>query len=144
MTPNPSAVTPSPRALVRVLLLVVGSGSLALGVLGMFLPLLPTTPFVLLAAGCFAHAWPRAHAWLRGSAWFGPICRSGEEGRYLPPRAKGIALVMTTLSFAATIVFGPTSWWVRGPVLALGLVIVTWLSRLPTQPPEHGGMAHGP
>ncbi len=120
----------------RVLLFIAGSLSLVLGVLGAFLPLLPTTPFVLLTAGCYARASPRAHAWLRNNRFFGPICRSGEEGRYLPPRAKAVAITVTLLSFGATIIFALELWWLRLIVGALGVAVLTWLFRLPTQPPD--------
>lgn len=118
---------------VRVLLFLAGSLSLALGVVGVFLPLLPTTPFVLLAAGCYMRASPAAYQWLRANRYFGPICRSGTEGRYLPPRAKAFAVGITLLSFAASIVL-IANWPVRIVLVALGLAVTTWLIRLPTQP----------
>ena len=100
----------------RILLFIGGSMSLVLGVLGAVLPLLPTAPFVLLAAGCYARAHPGAHRWLRNNRFFGPICRSGEEGRYLPPRAKAFAVGVTVLSFGVTIIFALHAWWLRALV----------------------------
>ncbi len=119
----------------RALLVFVGSASLLLGMLGVILPMLPTTPFVLLAAGCFAKAWPPAHRWLRANRFFGPICRSGEEGRYLPPRAKALAILFTLASFTATIVFVVTPWPWRAALVTLCVVVTTWLVRMPTRPP---------
>lgn len=119
---------------VRMLLLAGGTLSLALGILGVVLPLLPTTPFVLLAAGCYARGWAPAHRWLRANRFFGPICRSGVEGRYLPPRAKAVAIAFTVASFGATITFALHSWPLRALVAAIGLLVTAWLVRLPTQP----------
>jgi hypothetical protein len=129
-----SPSVPETALAVRILLGVGGTLALGLGVLGAFLPLLPTTPFVLLAAGCYARAWPRAHRWLRANRFFGPICRSGKEGRYLPPRAKGAAIVFTVLSFGATIVFAVHTWLLRALLIALGLGVILWLASIPTEP----------
>lgn len=120
----------------RTLLLIGGTLALGLGVLGVVLPLLPTTPFVLLAAGCYVRSSPRAYGWIRRHPYLGPICRSGREGRYLPARAKWIAISVTAISFGVTFLLAPPSWWCRAPVVVLGALVVGWLVRLPTRPPE--------
>ena len=133
--PTPELVGPSRHSPpVRALLLVGGTLALVLGVIGVVLPLLPTTPFVLLAAGCYSRAWAPAHRWLRANRFFGPICRSGVEGRYLPPRAKAFAIVLTVISFGATIVHAVSAWWLRVLLGAVGLLVLAWLIRLPTKP----------
>lgn len=132
--PSPPPSIPPTRPVVRALLFAGGSLALILGTVGTVLPLLPTTPFVLLAAGCYARASPRAHRWLRANRFFGPICRSGEEGRYLPARAKAVAVTVTALSFGATLLFALHAWWPRAIVGALGLAVLVWLLRMPTEP----------
>ena len=67
--------------MVRYALLMAGFLSLALGTIGIFLPLLPTTPFVLLAAVCFAKASPRFHNWLLQHRTFGPIVIASRKTR---------------------------------------------------------------
>ena len=64
----------TPRA-VRWLLWLAGTVALGLGIVGVVLPGLPTTPFVLLAAACYAKASPRLHRWLRAHRLFGPMVR---------------------------------------------------------------------
>ena len=118
----------------RACLVLGGTASLVLGVIGIVVPLLPTTPFVLLAAGCYARAWPPAHRWLRANRFFGPICRSGEEGRHLPPRAKAIAIGLTLASFGGTIAFAVSAWPARAILAVLGALVLAWLVRLPTRP----------
>ncbi len=132
--PEPPPERPPLSVPVRVLLVGGGTLALVLGAVGVVLPLLPTTPFVLLAAGCYARAWAPAHRWLRKNRFFGPICRSGVEGRYLPPRAKAVAVGLTVLSFGATISFAVASWPLRIVLALLGLAVTTWLARLPTRP----------
>lgn len=88
-------------------IIFVGAGSLALalGVIGIFVPLLPTTPFLLLAAWCFAKSSPRLHAWLLADPRFGPLIRNWQERGAIPLHAKAIALVMLSVSLASIFVF---------------------------------------
>ncbi len=65
---------------------------LALALAGVFLPLLPTTPFVLVAAACFARSSEKWHQWLLGNRSFGPMIRRWEEQRCISRRVKAIAL----------------------------------------------------
>lgn len=83
----------------RTLWLIIGLTSLALGIAGVVLPLLPTTPFVLLSAYCFARSSPRLHDWLLGHTIFGPLISNWEQHRAISPRAK----VLAVLSMAAVV-----------------------------------------
>ena len=86
----------------RGLLVAAGVVSLGLAVAGAVLPGLPTTPFVLLSAACFAKSSPRMHAWLLANRWLGPMVRDWEAHRSLPLKVKWLAtsmmLVMVSLS----------------------------------------------
>ena len=68
--------------------------ALLLGILGLFLPLLPTTPFLLLASWCFARGSERLHRWLLSHRVFGEYLRNFEAGRGIPLKAKIVATVM--------------------------------------------------
>lgn len=72
----------------------------ALGIVGAFLPLMPTTIFLILAAGCFARSSPRLEAWLLDHAQFGPTLRAWRENGAIPPRAKAFAVVGMAAGFA--------------------------------------------
>lgn len=109
--------------------LIAGALALALGVLGIFLPLLPTTPFVLLAAFCFARGSARCEAWLLGHPRFGPMVRDWRTYRAVPLRAKQAAwLMMSISSLISALVMTRLRWLPALCCLLVGL----WLWRLPT------------
>lgn len=78
----------------KTLYIVLGSISLALGILGIFLPLLPTTPFLLLTAALYFKGSPRLYNWLLNHRHFGPYIRNFRENKAIPLRAKIISLVL--------------------------------------------------
>jgi hypothetical protein len=130
----PSATARQHRSrLVRGLLWLGGSVSLALGLLGVVLPGLPTTPFVLLAAACYAKASPRLHRWMLNHRWMGPMLRDWERDRSLSRRSKTVAV----LSMAVMISF--SLWGFRGNVAAQLVLLATaavgaWVVlRIPTR-----------
>lgn len=75
----------------RAIYLFLGLGFTALGVVGAFLPLLPTTVFLILAAGCFAKSSPRMEAWILDHKDFGPLVRAWRENGAIPRKAKVLA-----------------------------------------------------
>ncbi len=121
------------RRLVRYTLILAGWVSLGLAVLGAILPGLPTTPFVLLAAACFAKGSPRWHAWLLSNRWLGPMVRDWEAHHALPLKVKWLASVMMS------VMVGFSAWRLAGrpglQLLIVGLaligLIVVW--RIPTR-----------
>jgi len=125
--------TPSSSRTVRWLLWLAGTVSLALGLIGVVLPGLPTTPFVLLAAACYAKASPRLHAWLLNHRFLGPMVRDWEQHRSLTRRTKTVAIgsmvVMVSLS----------AWgfrhqpWVLVALLAAAAVGLVVVARIPTR-----------
>jgi uncharacterized membrane protein YbaN (DUF454 family) len=88
----------------KLLLQLAGWLAVALGVLGIFLPLLPTTPFLLLASWCFARSSVRLHNWLRTNPLFGTYLRDWEDGRGLPLRGKVVILLLmwTSMGYSMT------------------------------------------
>jgi hypothetical protein len=74
--------------------------SLGLGLIGVLLPGLPTTPFILLAAACYARASPRLHAWLLNHRWMGSMLCDWERDRSLTQQVKTVAVVSMTLMMA--------------------------------------------
>lgn len=114
----------------RLLWLLAGGISLLLGLAGIFLPLLPTTPFVLLAAACFSRGSTRCEAWLLGHPRFGPMVRDWRQHRAVPLRAKQLALVMMTIGSVTAAFTLPRLQWL--PALCC-TAVGWWLWHLPTR-----------
>jgi len=117
----------------RLVFAGLGVTFLVLGVVGIFLPLLPTTPFLLLAAGCFARASRRMHHWLLNHTVLGPIVLEWREHRAMPRRAKRAALLLLALSMATSIVFFLADWRAQLAMAAGGLVLGFILWRIPSR-----------
>ncbi|TQV74683.1 DUF454 domain-containing protein [Aliikangiella marina] len=79
---------------VKYILIIVGLVLVAIGLIGIVVPGLPTTIFLIAAAGCFANSSPKLHGWLLSHPWFGPIIHHWHESRTIPLKAKKIALFM--------------------------------------------------
>lgn len=128
---NPLPLTASRPRWQRWVWLLCGLLCLITGVVGIVLPLLPTTPFVLLAAFCFSRGSARCEQWLLTHPRFGPMVRDWRANRALPLRAKQLATGMMAVSSIAS------WWWLPSPVGWLpGLCctgVAIWLWRLPTR-----------
>lgn len=83
----------------RQVYLVLGLALVAIGFIGAFLPVLPTTPFLILAAACFARSSQRLESWLLDHPRFGPLLRAWRERGAIPRRAKFLALAGSALGF---------------------------------------------
>jgi uncharacterized membrane protein YbaN (DUF454 family) len=126
---------------VQAVLIVAGTACVGLGVLGIFLPVLPTTPFLLVAAACYARASERFYNWLLDNRTFGPTIREWRRYRSIPYRTKWTAIVLMALTLASSIVF-----FVQGPILqaalaVLGVGLAVWLYRIPSRDRPRGQAA---
>ncbi len=131
---TPSAMVSSPT---RMLWLIGGWLALAIGLIGIFVPLLPTTPFVLLAAGCFSRGSPRVERWLLEHPRLGPAVRDWRAHRAVPLPAKQLATVMMAISsIGAFFMLAPPWNWIPG-ILCTGAAIALW--RLPTRRASQSG-----
>jgi len=115
-----------PPVLVRWLLILVALTSLVLGVAGLFLPVVPTVPFVLLAAWAAARSSPRLSAWMEQHPHMGPHIRAWRRGGVVPRRAKWLATVMMAGSATGMLVFvGPR--WPVVATIAVMVAVAAWL-----------------
>jgi uncharacterized membrane protein YbaN (DUF454 family) len=112
----------------NILLIVLGGAALALGMVGVFLPILPTTPFVMIAAGCFSASSPKLYKKLANTKYFGEYVRSYREKTGISKRARivGITFLWATLIISSVLVRRPTVWLILGIVgIAVTVHILT-------------------
>jgi hypothetical protein len=117
----------------RLWFLAAGHLSIGLAVLGVFLPLLPTTPFLLLAAACYARGSVRFYNWLLNSRTFGPLIRNWREHRSIALRYKLLAIGMIAFSIGSTVVFFMPHIAGKVTLSALGLGWIVVLLRIPSR-----------
>ena len=115
----------------RALWLLGGWLALVIGLIGLFLPLLPTAPFVLLAAWCFSRGSPRVERWLLEHPRLGPIVRDWRAHRAVPLPAKQFATAMMTISSIGALFLLPMPWAWLPAVACTGAAVILW--RLPTR-----------
>lgn len=127
------------NTITRLFFMIVGAISLFLGILGIFLPLLPTTPFVLLTALCWAKSSPRFHAWLLAHKFFGPIVNNWEKGRVIPFKMKLLSTVMMNGAIFTTVFTLPADkWWLKIIMACISIGTTIWIWSFPhTMPEEH-------
>jgi hypothetical protein len=92
--------------LIRGLWIFAGTFFVVIGFIGIFLPLLPTTPFLLLAAACYFRSSKRMHKWLLSNKWFGNYIKNYQKGKGIPLKAKvlSISLLWITIGYSAVFV----------------------------------------
>lgn len=115
----------------KALWVAAGSLFLALGIVGIFVPLLPTTPFLLLASACYLRGSRRLHQWLLSHGRLGAYIRAYEEGRGIPMRAKVAAISLLWLSMVHAIVMLGTP-LASVALFAFACAVTVYLLRLPT------------
>jgi len=131
--PAPPAPREHGSPVVRALFFTVGVVSLGLGIAGIFLPVLPTTPLVILAAGCFARSHRPFHEWLLAHRTFGPTLREWQEHRAIPWRTKITAIGMMAAAMSASILFFVEPLWLDVLLAAFALGLAVWMYRLPSR-----------
>ena len=112
----------------KIVLNLIGCVAVALGVLGIFLPLLPTTPFLLLASACFARGSTRMHNWLQTNRVFGNYLRDYENGRGIPLRGKVWILIFMWGSMSYS-VWRTDLPYVRIIIVLIGICVTIYLTR---------------
>ena len=123
----------------RLTFFVLGIGFTTIGILGLVLPLLPGTIFLILAAACFTRSSPRAHKWLVKNRFFGAELEAFLEKRQMRTRAKIQAITVLGIGISLSIIFSDIPLWGGMLVLAIGLGVASYLIGLKphTKPPTN-------
>ncbi|WP_372873569.1 YbaN family protein [Pseudomonas sp.] len=119
--------------LIRCALLTLGWLCVALGVIGIFLPVLPTTPFLLLAAACFVRSSRRFYLWLVLHPRLGPWVRDYLEGQGIPLKAKVYSIALMWFSIALSCYLVPL-FWARAVMLTSALLVSIYILKQKTLP----------
>ena len=123
----------------RLALFVAGAVALILGIIGAFLPLLPTTPFLLLAAACFIRSSPRAYRWLMSNRLLGGYIRSYRSGAGIPLRAKVFTLSLLWLTIGYSALYVVQSTWIRVGLVLIAVAVTTHILKIRTAPLQTHG-----
>lgn len=118
--------------IVRILLIIAGWFFTVLAIIGILLPLVPTTPFLLAAAACFYRSSDRFYHLIMDNRYFGHYLREYQAGRGIPLRIKIITIVFTWSSTLVSVIFIAPYWWLRILLLAISLAVTIHLLRIKT------------
>ncbi len=110
----------------------MGTFFLALGIIGVFLPLLPTTPFLLMSAACYFKGSKRMHDWLLNNRWFGEYIRNYREGRGIPAKTKMVSILALWITIGYSAFFVVQIPIVRIILLLIALGVTMHIILLPT------------
>lgn len=124
------------KGLKRTILIVCGTVSVGLGMIGIFIPLLPTTVFLLLAAYCYARSSQKFYDWLLNNRWFGEYIRNYREGRGIPLKQKILSIGLLWLTIGYSAWFVVSLWWVRVILLGIAIGVTIHLVTIKTFRPE--------
>lgn len=114
------------------LLVFAGIFSFGFGVLGILVPLLPTTPFLLLAAFCFARSSDRLHQWLINHRWFGSYIRNYQEHRAITKQVKIVSLILLWATIGYAVVGVVNRWYLRVLLLLVAVGVTVHILMLKT------------
>lgn len=118
----------------KLLLIACGSLAVALGVIGIFVPLMPTTVFLLLAAACYARSSEPFYRRLVDSRWLGAYIRSSREGGGMTRRQKASTLALLWIGIGASAIWSVDAWWIRGVLLVIALSVTVHVARIKMAP----------
>ena len=124
------------RPLLNALLVFLGIVFTTLGVFGIFLPVLPTTPFLLLAAACFARGSGRCYRWLMNNRWCGQYIRDYRDGKGVSKRHKLASLTLLWVTIGLSIAYAVDALWVRIALAVIALAVSTHILLLKTRQKE--------
>ena len=107
---------------------IIGSVSLALGIMGIFLPVLPTTPFLLLSAALYMRSSQRLYEWLMSHKHLGPYIKNFREHKALPLRVKIVSVTMVWVTLLYCAISVANEWWMSALFIAIAIGVSIHIS----------------
>lgn len=124
--------------MIRILFNIIGTLAVVLGLIGIFVPLLPTTPFLLLASACYMRGSPRMAHWMVSNRLFGRYLNDFQTNQGIPMKTKIVALTVMWISLSISAYVVPLP-WVRPILLLIGIGVTIYLWRYKTRTPDRAG-----
>lgn len=116
------------KILTRPALYLLAWLSFILGIIGAFLPVLPTTPFLILAAYLFNKSSPRMHSWLTSLPYFGNVIIEWEKNRVIRPKAKIMAITVLWIVMSLSIIFAPVHYGLKIMLALIGVSVSIFIA----------------
>ena len=121
-----------PAKLKRRLLIAAGTICTAIGIVGIFVPILPTTPFLLLAAACYIRSSPKLYRWLTGNRVFGTYVKNYLEGKGMPLKIKVLTIALLWITIGCSIIFAVDNLVVRILLIIIAAGVTTHVALIKT------------
>ena len=112
---------------IRGALIVAGTFFLGLGILGIILPILPTTPFLLLSAACYSRSSDRFYKWLMGNRWFGKYISNYRTGKGISVKIKIVSIIMLWITISFSVFFIVTHPILRFILFIIAILVTMYL-----------------
>jgi uncharacterized membrane protein YbaN (DUF454 family) len=109
--------------LYRTVVLIIGTVFLIIGILGVFIPVLPTTPFLLLAAYLYARSSKELYHWITTNRWFGEYVKNYRDGKGIPITQKVLTIILLWITIGYTIWFIVVQWWIQIILLIIAMSV---------------------
>jgi len=120
------------KRLQRGILVSLGTISLSLGIIGIFIPILPTTPFLLLSAGCYAKGSKRFYQGLMKNRWLGSYIKNYQEGRGIPLKVKIVTILLLWSTMAVSIIIIVTNNYIKIILFVIGVCVTIHILTIKT------------
>ncbi|MGB2813532.1 MAG: YbaN family protein [Dehalococcoidales bacterium] len=118
------------------LLIFAGTVFTATGIIGIFVPVLPTTPFLLLAAACYLRSSRKLYNWLLGNRFFGTYVRNYLHGRGMPRKVKIATISLLWITIACSIIFAVQALIIRVILLIIAIGVTVHIILIKTTPKD--------
>jgi uncharacterized protein len=132
MQPETEAPNKSNKKVVRALFFIAGSITLALGAIGIVLPVLPTTPFLLVSLACYLRSSEKMTHWMLTNKYFGKYIKNYKEGKGIPMKTKIFAISLLWITIVYSAFFIVPIWIAQIILFAIATLVTMHLVRLPT------------
>jgi uncharacterized membrane protein YbaN (DUF454 family) len=120
-------------AIINKILVVSGTFFLILGIVGIFIPILPTTPFLLLSAACYARGSEKFYKWLINNRLLGEYIKSYQEGKGIPIKVKILTIVVLWITIVFSIVIIVTDFWIKLILLIIAISVTIHILTIKTK-----------